>query len=143
MSLKCATFPTIEKIARVIPKYKSENRLLMNNYRPISILPICSKLIESLVHQQLYEYLEKHKLLTKSQFGFRKNRNTQQAVTVLTDHIRLNMDKGQRTGAVFLDLSKAFDTVDRACLHRTSLGRPILVLLTSVRPGPLTDVLRT
>ena len=91
MSLKCATFPTIEKIARVVPKCKTENRSFMNNYRPISILPICSKLIESLVHQQLYEYLEKHELLTQSQFGFRKNRNTQQAVTVLTGHIRLNM----------------------------------------------------
>ena len=114
MSLTTSTFPSVEKSARVKPIYKSDKRSMMNNYRPISILPVFSKVIESLVHQQLYEYLEKNRLLSKFQFGFRKNRNTQQAVTLLTDHIRLHMDKDQRTGAVFLDLSKAFDTVDHA-----------------------------
>ena len=88
----------------------------MSNYRPISILPVFSKILESVVQSQLSVYLEKHQLLTSSQFGFRKNRNTQQAVTLFTDHIRLNFDKGRHTGAVFLDLSKAFDTVDHASI---------------------------
>ena len=116
MCLNSSTFPTDEKVARVIPIYKSEKRTLMDNYRPISILPAFSKIFESLIHDQLSQYLEEHKLLSKFQFGFRKNRNAQQAVTILTDHIRINMDKGRRTGTVFVDLSKAFDTADHACI---------------------------
>ena len=116
LSLTTSIFPSIEKFARVKPLFKSGNHSIMSNYRPISILPVFSKILESVVHNQLSEYLEKHQLLTSSQFGFRRNRNTQQAVTLITDHIRLNFDKGCHTGAVFLDLSKAFDTVDHASI---------------------------
>ena len=88
----------------------------MGNYRPISILPVLSKVIERVVHEQLYNYLEENKLLSDKQFGFRRRSSTQHAVTHFSDYIRRNMDKGNITGAVFVDLHKAFDTVDHAGL---------------------------
>ena len=96
--------------------YKSEERSLLDNYRPISILPVLSKVFERVIHRQLYAYLEQNDLLSKNQFGFRTKSSTQHAVTKLLDPIRQNMDKGLMTGAVFVDLRKAFDTVDHARL---------------------------
>ena len=88
----------------------------MENYRPISVLNSFSKIFELVVHEQLYEFLETNGMLGQSQFGFRKNRSTQHAVTLLTDQIRQGMDRGKFTGSVFVDLSKAFDTVDHGCV---------------------------
>ena len=88
----------------------------MVNYRPISVLPVVSKVIECVVHQHLYDYLEKNKLLSRRQYGVRNRSSTQHAVTLFSDSIRKNMDKSLMTGAVFIDLSKAFDTVDHAWL---------------------------
>ena len=73
-------------------------------------------IVERLVHNQLYEYLEKNKFLSNRQFGFRKGRSTSHAITYLSDFIRQKMDSGQCTGAVFIDLKKAFDTVDHSVL---------------------------
>ena len=87
-----------------------------HNVSTISVLPVLSKVIERVVHQQLYDYLEKNKLLSRRQFGFRKGTSTQHAVTLCSDAIRKNMDKGLMTGAVLIDLSKAFDTLDHARL---------------------------
>ena len=86
----------------------------MDNYRPISVLPVFSKVLERVVYKQLYSYLEANKLLSERQFGFRQRSSTQHAVTILVDSIRQNMDRGLMTGAVFLDLRKAFDTVDHS-----------------------------
>jgi retron-type reverse transcriptase len=88
----------------------------LDNYRPISILPVLSKVFERVVHRQLYAYLEENNLLSKNQFGFRTKSSTQHAVTKFSDSIRQNMDKGLMTGAIFIDLRKAFDTVDHARL---------------------------
>ena len=88
----------------------------MCNYRPISVLPVLSKVFELTEHHQLYDYLDGNNLLSNVQFGFRKTRSTQHAVTLLADHIRTHMDQGKLTGALFLYLSKAFDTVDHDCL---------------------------
>ena len=88
----------------------------METYRPILVLPVLSKVVERIVHQQLYDYLEKNKLLYRRQFGFRKGSSTQHAVTLFSESIRKKMDKGLKTGAVFIDLSKAFDTLDHARL---------------------------
>eukprot|EP00795_Rhopilema_esculentum_P017922 gene17922-biopygen753 len=84
----------------------------MDNYRPISVLPVISKVFERVVHNQLYDYLEANNMLSERQFGFRKRSSTQHAVTFFSDFIRTNMDRGLMTGAVFIDLRKAFDTVD-------------------------------
>ena len=109
-------FPSAGKCSKVIPVYKSEERSLLDNYRPISILPVLSKVFERVVHQQLYTYLEENNLLSKNQFRFRTSSSTQHAVTKFSDSIRQNMDKGLMTGAIFIDLRKAFDTVDHASL---------------------------
>ena len=84
----------------------------MDNYRPISVLPVASKLLERAVHRQLYQFLSKHQILSPFQCGFRKNHSTESAAISFTDSIRREIDQGLLTGAVFIDLRKAFDTVD-------------------------------
>ena len=91
--------------------FKSGNKDDLHNYRPISILPILSKILEKAVFHQLHSYLSENSLLSPYQLGFRANHSTQLAVTFLTDKIRRHMDKGLLTGAVFIDLKKAFDAV--------------------------------
>ena len=88
LCLQTSDFPSGEKFAKIKPIYKSCDRSSMENYRPVSVLPILSKVIERVVHQQLYDYLEKNKLLSRRQFGFRKGSSTQHAVTTFSDAIR-------------------------------------------------------
>ena len=89
---------------------------IKDNYRPISILPPISKIIERSAHIQLGSFLEVNRLLSQSQFGFRLKRSTSTALIDFTDQVLENMDKGCVTGTVFLDLRKAFDTVDHLLL---------------------------
>ena len=115
-SLQSGIFPTTEKIAKINPVYKSGDHSDIDNYRPISVLNILSKVVERIAYNQLTNYLEKNNLLNDNQFGFRCKRSTRDAVTKLTDHIRANMDESRVTGALFMDLRKAFDTVNHSCL---------------------------
>ena len=112
--LESSLFPTSEKLSKIVPIYKAKERSIMDNYRPISLLPVLSKVFEYVAHGQLYNYLEDNNLLSHSQFGFRNHSSTQHAITLFSDDLRRNMYKGQTTGAVFVDLRKAFDTVDHA-----------------------------
>ena len=116
LSLSTSTVPASWKVARCVPVFKGGDAKELDNYRPISVLPIFSKILERVVHHQLYEYLESNKLLSPYQFGFRKNHSTSSAVVHLTDTVRKSMDMGKLTGALFIDLRKAFDTVDHECL---------------------------
>ena len=116
LSLATSIIPQAWKVARITPLYKSGLSTNIDNYRPISVLPVVSKIFERLIHSQLADFLEKNKLLYEYQFGFRSNRSTESAVTYLTDNIQREIDKGKLVGAVFLDLSKAFDTVSHAVL---------------------------
>ena len=104
------------KIAKVIPLFKSGSKTSIENYRPISILPALSKVFERIVYDQLSNYLEHNNLITTSQFGFRKRYNTELAVTLFTDQIRQAIGQDKLTGAVFIDLQKAFDTVEHSIL---------------------------
>ena len=115
-SFRDGAFPKIWKSAKVSALFKGGEKSQKDNYRPISILPTVSKIVERAAHVQLCSYLEENKLLSQSQFGFRKGRSTSTALIDFTDRILENMDSGQVTGAVFLDLRKAFDTVDHLIL---------------------------
>ena len=109
-----STFPTREKVAKVTPVYKSGERAALGNCRRISVLPIFSKVIERILYQQLYDYLEKGSFLSQRQFGFRRKSSTQHAVTLFSDLMRNKMDCGKMTGAIFIDLKKVYDTVDHS-----------------------------
>ena len=111
-SLAMGAVPDEWKCAKVTPVFKKGKRSEMDNYRPISVLPVASKLLERAVHRQLYQFLSKHQILSPFQCGFRKNHSTESAAISFTDSIRRGMDQGLLTGTVFIDLRKAFDTVD-------------------------------
>ena len=83
----------------------------MDNYRPISILPVLSKILEKAVNFQLQQYLKKFDLLSPAQSGFRQHHSMESAVIYFTDEIRRNVDAGRLTGVLFVDLKKAFDTI--------------------------------
>ena len=116
MSITCQRIPHDWKHAKVIPLYKEGARDENDNYRPISILPVVSKILERAVQQQLVDYLESHGLFSRYQSGFRHKYSTQSAITFLCDSIRRNMDAGQLTGAIFIDFGKAFDTIGHKVL---------------------------
>ena len=86
------------------------------NYRPISILPYFSKFIEKIVHNRLYDYFDKFNLLNESQFGFRKNHSTYMPLLLLQSAVSEAIDVGKVILALFLDLQKAFDTVNHQIL---------------------------
>ena len=116
LSITTSNFPESWKRARVTPIHKSGPMEKPENYRPISVLPIVSKICERAVHMQVVKYLEDHKLLSGSQYGYRRKRSTEQAATFLCDEICKNVNEGKLVGAVFIDLSRAFDTINHATL---------------------------
>ena len=102
-----ANVPPIQK------KGDTENPL---NYRPISITPALSKVLEILIKDQIEEHLSKYNLLSNTQFGFRKNFSTIDALGYLTETVRQKLDEKKVVTAAFLDLSKAFDSIDHSLL---------------------------
>ena len=87
LSIQQAVFPSLYKIAKVIPLYKKEDPHLTDNYRPISLLPVISKVFEKVAFKQVYNYFDKNKLLYKSQYGFRKKHSTELAGLEFNDKI--------------------------------------------------------
>ena len=115
-SLCTGVFPDKLKIAKVIPLFKKGDESLIENYRPISLLSSISKVFERIVFNQLYKYLDDNNLLFDSQYGFRKHHSTELAAVELIDRIYETMDQGDIPISIFLDLSKAFDTLDHSIL---------------------------
>ncbi len=105
-------FPEKLKIAKVIPLYKKDDETLFNNYQPISLLPAISKICERLFLNRFTNY----SLLFKSQYSFRTEHSTEYAVAEVVDRILIEMDQRHTPVTVFLDLSKAFDTLDHNIL---------------------------
>ncbi len=116
LSFQSSKVPSMWKTAKVIPIHKKGAHNEPENYRPISVLPVLSKVLERAVHQQLSEFLKEQNLLTKYQFGYRSNRSTNLVATLFLDDIRREVDVGNMVGAVFIDLSKAFDTLGHSIL---------------------------
>ena len=104
------------KIAEVISIFKKGDHNLATNYRPISILSQYDKIFEKLIYIRISSYLEKYDLLKKNQFGFRENSSTNFAIAHIHDNILRNVDLGLNICCLFLDFSKAFDTVDHQIL---------------------------
>ena len=116
-SYDLGTFPSILKYAKVIPLHKTGPKHLVNNYRPISLLSPIAKVFEKLLYVRLENFFSCKKVINNNQqFGFRKGYSTELAITDLYNRIIKNTDNGYYTCCIFLDLSKAFDTVNHTIL---------------------------
>ncbi len=109
-------FPDNLKLAEVVPIYKSGSKSNVINYRPISLLSPFSKIFESHIYNNLIKYFDRHKLLYRHQFGFREKSSTEFAVTQILDNINGVIQKKSIQCSVFLDLAKAFNTVNHQIL---------------------------
>jgi hypothetical protein len=116
LSIESGIFPDKWKEAKVTPLYKSGEKDECSNYRPISVLPVLSKVLEKHVFIHLYDFLQKHELLANTQFGFRKHQSCQTALLSLTENIYKAIQDGKYVGMIQLDLSKAFDLVNHSIL---------------------------
>ena len=115
-SIQQKQFPSQWKTTLVIPIPKTENPKKIENYRPISLLPLPGIFLEKLIHSQLSSYLENNDLLAENQFGFRKQRSTSHAISQLLNQVYTNINKSAITAAVYIDFSKAFNSVQHSTL---------------------------
>ncbi len=115
-TIRTNIFPDDWKLARVTPIFKKGKKDDMDNYRPISVISVVAKIFEKLIFEQLYEYLNNNNLIAASQSGFRPLHSTLTALMEATDKWSINIDNGLLNGVIFIDLKKAFDTIDHTIL---------------------------
>ena len=133
MSVIQGDFPDTLKIAKVIPIYKGDDEQMVQNYRPISILPFFSKIYEKIIYNHIINFLTVNDILYDKQFGFRKGHATNHAIITLVDKVARALDTGKIVVGVYLDLRKAFDTVPHTILldklHRMGIRGNLLCLI--------------
>ena len=112
-------FPDILKVGKITPIYKKDNPELLENYRPVSTLPIFGKIFEKVIYERLYSFMVSQNLMTPCQFGFQKGHSTSHALNYSINHIQEALKKKKHVLGIFIDLSKAFDTID----HKTLLHK--------------------
>jgi hypothetical protein len=114
-SIREGIFPSTWKKSLVKPVYKNGTKEDPNNY-PITLVPALSKVLEKIIANQLIAFIDKHNILNKSQFGFRKNKSTNDAIATIIENIIENLNDTTKCNCVLLDLSKAFDCIQRNIL---------------------------
>ena len=114
--LTTGIFPDDLKVAKVIPLFKKGKKEILDNYRPISLLPSLSEIFERVIFNQIHAYFTAHNLYYSGQYGFREKHSTQLAALELVDRITRDLDIGNTPISIFIDLSKAFDTLDHNIL---------------------------
>ena len=114
--LNTGTFPDDMKFAKVTPIYKSGEKTDCGNYRPISVISTVAKILEKIIYNQISDFLKQNSILANQQSGFRFFHSTETTLLHSVNQCLVNMDKGLITGFLFLDLKKAFDTVDHKIL---------------------------
>ncbi len=116
LSIKTSIFPTLWKIARVRPLFKSGINSEVNNYRPVSLIPIFGKIFEKYVKQNFSEFLSNNNLLSSQQFGFKRSHSTVDAIQTIINECANALNKNQKCLIVSIDLRKAFDLIDHNIL---------------------------
>ena len=116
LSFSSGVFPDVLKVAKTIPLHKGGSTLEVNNFRPISLLSIFDKIMEKLMHKRLYDFLEEYNILYEHQFGFRRFYSTAYSLIEITEKIKESIDNGKYGCGIFIDLKKAFDTVNHKIL---------------------------
>ena len=117
-SIKTGVFPNEFKIGKVIPIFKSGEKEDLNNYRPISVLPTIARVFEKLLYNQLYKFFIENQLLGDQLYGCRSLHSTALALGKCSNQWLMNIDNGKINSVIFLDIRKAFDTVNHEILLR-------------------------
>ncbi len=135
LSLSTGVFPSALKVAKVIPVFKKDDPHIFSNYRPISLLPCFSKILERLIYNRLDNFLTRFNILHENQYGFRKHHSTDLALLDIYNNISSSLELNHHTIGIFLDLSKAFDTINHdillSKLHHYGIRGLALDLLSS------------
>ena len=116
LSFMTRVSPSVLKIAKVVPVFKKDLKLDYSNYPPISLLSSIEKILEKLMYNRFYTFLNNNKIIYNLQFGFRQQYSTSHALINITENIRKALDDGNIGCGVFVDLQKDFDTVDHQIL---------------------------
>ena len=116
-SLATGIFPNNLKTAKVVPLFKKDDQLIMDNYRPVSLLTSISKIFEKVAHNQLSTYFKTNKLFYKGQYGFRDEHSTELASIELIDRVMTAFEHKHTPVAIYMYLSKAFDTLESRPQH--------------------------
>ena len=109
-------WPRVLKTAKVVPIYKAGDRSCTSNYRPISLISNNAKIFEKIIYNRLYTFLSECNIISEKQYGFVRNKGTTDALDYLTNRIYTDLDNSITIIAAFLDLAKAFDTVNHKIL---------------------------